>query len=82
MVEHGTENAGVDSSILSLGTSADIPLYFVAKNSDWSPSDSRLADVHIAGTNSLPYMGQMLRLSNQRHSLTSSTKTSIWHMLT
>ena len=28
MVEHGTENAGVDSSILSLGTSALIPPLF------------------------------------------------------
>ena len=26
MVEHGTENAGVDSSTLSLGTSADLSL--------------------------------------------------------
>ena len=31
LVEHGTENAGVDSSILSLGTAGANPLYFVAK---------------------------------------------------
>ena len=30
LVEHGTENAGVDSSILSLGTTGHIPIYFVA----------------------------------------------------
>ena len=30
LVEHGTENAGVDSSILSLGTAAAKPRYFVA----------------------------------------------------
>ena len=32
LVEHGTENAGVDSSILSLGTRALNFLFFVAKS--------------------------------------------------
>ncbi len=45
LVEHGTENAGVDSSILSLGTSAANPLFFVANFLSPSPSNLPIADI-------------------------------------
>ena len=44
MVEHGTENAGVDSSILSLGTRLYQSLSFVAKFPSKYLSSPRFAD--------------------------------------
>ena len=44
LVEHGTENAGVDSSILSLGTSTPNPLYFVSNSPLLRIANARIAD--------------------------------------
>ena len=45
MVEHGTENAGVDSSSLSLGTISTHILYFVANCSFQPSSFLHFADI-------------------------------------
>ena len=45
MVEHGTENAGVDSSILSLGTIPPISLYSTPTNHSESPGVPNIADI-------------------------------------
>ena len=45
MVEHGTENAGVDSSSLSLGTIATNPLDSVANFPLLQPTNARFADI-------------------------------------
>ncbi len=44
MVEHGTENAGVDSSSLSLGTTTTKPLDTVANLPLKGPTNTRFAD--------------------------------------
>ena len=45
MVEHGTENAGVDSSSLSLGTITILPLNSVAKRFSAQPAILLFADI-------------------------------------
>ena len=45
MVEHGTENAGVDSSSLSLGTITILPLNSVAKCLSAQPAILLFADI-------------------------------------
>ena len=45
MVEHGTENAGVDSSSLSLGTISTHILYFVANSPVLRLANARFADI-------------------------------------
>ena len=44
MVEHGTENAGVDSSSLSLGTTPVFPPTFVAIFSSCTLTNTYFAD--------------------------------------
>ena len=45
MVEHGTENAGVDSSSLSLGTITLSPVGFVANSPVLRLANARFADI-------------------------------------
>ena len=47
MVEHGTENAGVDSSSLSLGTISTHILYFVANSPVLRLANARFADIML-----------------------------------
>ena len=46
VVEHGTENAGVDSSSLSLGTTPSHILYFVANVPVLRLANARFADIY------------------------------------
>ena len=83
MVEHSTENAGVVSSILTLGTHPD----FVATSPGFRPRCRRIADIVVARAATLPVsalqLGQNIVVVSKRlgHSSVSITSDIYAHSL-